>query len=334
MKQIILGIHGLGNKPSKSILEKWWLKSIKEGLDRIDKERLTIPFELVYWADVIHPEPYDLNITDKENPLFIEEVYTKGNSEPRVHKATLKSKILRYIEEQLDRVFLNEDLSINFKNVSDKLIHHYFSELETYYDEDCNSLTDPKCNAKNEIQKRLKEVLNKYKDYQILLIAHSMGSIVAFDVLTENSKIKVDTLVTIGSPLGIPVIVSKIFAEQKQKNKNLKKPTVPDTIVSKWVNMSDMEDKVALDHTLNDDFNSNKFGLRAEDLTVVNDYEINNEPNPHKSFGYLRTPEMANVIHQFLRTTKKDSIYQGYKFITDKIKVGLGSVKNGFHRRR
>ena len=321
MKQVIIGIHGLGNKPPKLVLQDWWLKSIKEGLDRINKERLSIPFELVYWADITNSKPYDLSIKDKENPLYIEEVYKKGNPNKVKNHSSIKIKILKYIEEQMDKVFLNDDLSINFKDVTDKLIHHYFKELETYYREDCKSMVNPECNAKSEIQDRLKGLLNKYKGYQILLIAHSMGTIVAFDVLSDLENVKpIDTFITIGSPLGVPVIVGRIFAEQKDKNAHIKKPTTPDNILNCWHNMSDIEDKVALDHTLGDDFEANKYGVSAIDITVVNDYEINNEENHHKSFGYLRTPEMANAIHNFLVTKKRDNIYQNYKVVIDKIK--------------
>ncbi len=31
---IIIGIHGLLNKPAKELLEPWWLEAIEEGLDR------------------------------------------------------------------------------------------------------------------------------------------------------------------------------------------------------------------------------------------------------------------------------------------------------------
>ena len=321
MKKVIVGIHGLGNKPPKAILQDWWLKSIREGLDKINKERVSVPFELVYWADITNAKPLDLSVNDKENPLFIDEVYKKGN-QTRVKKQTsLKVKIIKYIEEQIDKIFLNDDLSINFKDVTDKLIHHYFKELEIYYREDCKSITNPECNVKKDIQDRLKLILKKYKGYQILLISHSMGSIVAFDVLSDIENVKpIDTFVTIGSPLGIPVIVSRIFAEQKNKNRDIQKPSAPDNILKSWYNMSDMEDKVALDHTLNDDFDPNKNGVSAIDVTVVNNYEMNNEENHHKSFGYLRTTEMANIIHKFLTVKKRDRIYQRYCLVIDKIK--------------
>ncbi len=31
MKKVIIAIHGLGNKPSKKILQKWWKEAILEG---------------------------------------------------------------------------------------------------------------------------------------------------------------------------------------------------------------------------------------------------------------------------------------------------------------
>ena len=34
---------------------------------------------------------------------------------------------------------------------------------------------------------------------------------------------------------------------------------------------------------------------------VHNDYESNDIENPHKSYGYLRTPEMAYIIEEFLQ---------------------------------
>ena len=35
---VIIGIHGLGNKPSPPLLAKWWKEAIREGLSRrLDK---------------------------------------------------------------------------------------------------------------------------------------------------------------------------------------------------------------------------------------------------------------------------------------------------------
>ena len=54
MSKIIIGIHGLGNKPPHDTLHKWWLKSICEGLQKINKLDYTPDFALVYWADILN----------------------------------------------------------------------------------------------------------------------------------------------------------------------------------------------------------------------------------------------------------------------------------------
>ena len=39
---------------------------------------------------------------------------------------------------------------------------------------------------------------------------------------------------------------------------------------------------------------------------IVNDYEVDNRKNPHKSFGYLRTPEMSKILNDFINMKKKN----------------------------
>src|SRR5712691_10825698 len=53
---IIIGIHGLTNKPPKETEESWWADSLAEGLRRNRGASERPPFELAYWADKRHPE--------------------------------------------------------------------------------------------------------------------------------------------------------------------------------------------------------------------------------------------------------------------------------------
>ena len=334
MKQIIIGIHGLGNKPSAHILKEWWLKSIKEGLENTGKSRNNIPFELVHWADILNEDPLDMNVKENDDPLHISEPYVQGTSTKRDDDASMRIKVLQYIEDQLDKIFLNNDFTINFKNVTDKIIHRYFTELDTYYGENSTSIIDKEFTAKESIQNRLSSLLAKYKNHNILLIAHSMGSIIAFDVLSNLSdQYSINTFVTIGSPLGLPVIGGRIFAEQKLLNSDLTKPATPNSISKNWYNMSDSLDKIALDHTLSDDFDANNIGIKAIDISVYNNYEINNESNPHKSFGYLRTPELATIIDGFLKRKRSDNYYQIYKSLQKSISDKLNTFKNILKRK-
>ncbi|VGO21012.1 hypothetical protein [Pontiella sulfatireligans] len=308
MKKIIIAIHGLGNKPDAALLRASWLKAIGEGLARRGKQKLNIPFEMVYWADISYPAPLSPEIDAPSDPLFLAEPYTASpeQSQKRRH---LHAFALKFIETHLDRLFLKKDLSETFPGASAKMMAHHFSELDFYYTDECRSLKNEDCSAKAAIQARLRDTLQTYAGYEILLLSHSMGSIIAFDVLWDPSvNFKIHTLVTMGSPLGLPPIVARNFKAQQSLFPELKQPTAPECVWPHWYNLSDLRDTVALDHTLRDDYAANSKGLRAIDLLAANDYEVNSHPNPHKSYGYLRTPETARIIKAFLTSRRHDFI--------------------------
>jgi hypothetical protein len=121
------------------------------------------------------------------------------------------------------------------------------------------------------------------------------------------------------------VIVGRIAALRKSKGLKTIKPAVPEGITDSWINMSDLRDRIALDHTLEDDYQANSRGLRVRDIYVFNDYEMDGNPNPHKSFGYLRTPEMAEIIDGFLEGGR-GNLYRGYRYLVTRVSIGIRSI--------
>ena len=159
--------------------------------------------------------------------------------------------------------------------------------------------------VQKEVRERLRSVIEKHNNKDILLIAHSMGTIIAYDVLTQYIKeFNIDTLVTIGSPLGIPYIVNKIKGEEGIELSEYKMKT-PDNICNHWYNFADKEDLVGMNINLSDYYTENDLKINADSKLVYNDYSINGNKNPHKSYGYLRTPEVANIIYKFLTKDEK-----------------------------
>lgn len=309
MGKIIIGIHGLGNKPSKKILEGWWKQSIEEGLKNYLGYTKDFQFELVYWADVFYNEPLNPLENDPDHPLFIEEIYTPSPTDfvPTPHP--IRQKILDVLEEQLDKIFLNDDLTVNFSFISDNIIRSYFKELDGYYEKECDDIADIKCRARDIIRDRTAYIIKKYANDEILIIGHSMGSIIAYDVLSFTiPEVNINTFITIGSPLGLPVIRAKIAAESYLNHITPIKLQTPPNVYNQWINYSDLEDKIALIYNLTDKFDSNKYGIHVKNIVVDNNYKVNDHENPHKSFGYLRTPEMAGSILNFLMSEKPNFI--------------------------
>ena len=74
---LIIGIHGLANKPEKNILSDWWRTSITEGLAK--NESVSSPqfdFEMVYWANHLYK-----NHLHMDDEFHFDQLY---NSEPYV----------------------------------------------------------------------------------------------------------------------------------------------------------------------------------------------------------------------------------------------------------
>ncbi|RDH87732.1 MAG: hypothetical protein DIZ78_04065 [endosymbiont of Escarpia spicata] len=270
MSNVIISIHGLANKPPEETLAEWWEQAMLEGLQKNAGITLdSLNFHSVYWADTMYATP------DQDPDAY--------------HKAedgTLK----RYDDGWLDIVRAKAS-SINGKiwdsakelfgidKIADKVLEKKLQDLHKYY-------TDSE--LREELRKRLKTVILDNRGDRIMLVAHSMGTIIAYDVLRqlgkEDPNIKIDHFVTIGSPLGLPHVKYKISEES---------PLVrTPSIVKKWTNLADRRDPVAIDTHLADDYDSNEDGVKVRDDLVINGWgKIH-----HKSYGYLRTPEFTDLL--------------------------------------
>ncbi|MGD9489474.1 MAG: hypothetical protein AB7W47_15755 [Calditrichaceae bacterium] len=319
-ERIVIGIHGLNNKPPRELLHLWWKQAIQEGLARIGHHEELFTLEIAYWANLLHPEPLNPNIKDAKNLLYIEAPYVRGNPDSVKVKPNLKKKrMLDKIERRLDEMFFDEDSFLNYDFISDLIIRNMFKDLDIYYNRDCPVKTNFGLCAREAIRIELADLLIRHRNKKILLIAHSMGSIIAYDVLTQVvPDIQIDTMITIGSPLGLPSIQKKIFEEQGKEYRVEKQVSTPENIQKNWYNFSDLDDKVAINYNLADDFKKNSRDVGPQDFIVVNDYIYNDEKNNHKSYGYLRTPEVANEIYRFLRpekTTFAETVRTNFKEI-------------------
>jgi len=129
-----------------------------------------------------------------------------------------------------------------------------------------------------------------------MLIAHSLGSIIAYDVLRVAGRtlpgLRISHFVTIGSPLGLTEVKEIVAAPLR----------VPQC-VARWSNFADPRDRVARwDTRLSNDYRPNSGGVTISDHLVVNGYlSPSGKSNPHKIYGYLRTPEVSELIASFAR---------------------------------
>lgn len=143
----------------------------------------------------------------------------------------------------------------------------------------------------------LRPMLERQED--VLLIGHSLGSVIAYDTLWELSrqdgvKGKVDFL-TLGSPLGMHYVQRRLLGMGGQATKSY-----PDRI-RRWINLSAEGDVAALNRNFNESFHTMlEQGLveSIEDHShgIYNFFRSDEGLNCHRSYGYLVNPAVGSII--------------------------------------
>ena len=296
--KLIIGVHGLGNKPPKDKLENWWKQAIIDGLRFNGYPESNFKFELVYWADIMHPDPIDVNADITSKQPFTE-VYSSIDYSDQKEDLSYTARAKEYLEKYYGKFIVNEVLSLKYPTLTELFIYLHLRDLKTYFALETVPCDGKDVPAKEVIIDRFLDCLNKHKDKKIILIAHSMGTIIVQDALIEHlPEIDIDTYVTIGSPLGQRYVLNKYEIEHTQTLKN--KLVVPEQITNRWYNFSDPDDQVALNNQLTSLYAANSKNVKIEDQIVKNLFASEGVKNPHKSYGYLRTPEFSKVINSFL----------------------------------
>ncbi len=306
MANVIIGIHGLGNKPPEDLLGKWWKAAMAEGLRNSGHDTAMFSLRLAYWADILYDKRQDPDEKNPASPYFMDEKYNEAARDFTGEDYTTRKKVIDFLGRQMNRIFLNEDLTLNYSSITDTLMRRYFNDLKVYYSGDILDLkSNESFRAGELIRERLHSLLKAHRNEEIMLISHSMGTIIAYDVLTFLAPdIRINTFVTMGSPLGLPVIISRIAAEGSPEGIYNKRLTTPPGVIRNWYNFSDLHDKVSFNYKLSDHYSGNAHDVKPIDILIVNNYESNGVRNPHKSFGYLRAPEFSEILNEFILSEK------------------------------
>jgi len=321
MKTVLIGIHGLQNKPAKDLLTNWWMEAIAEGFEVVNLPTPRFSFEMAYWAKHLHTHPQSPDIINTSDPHFLKEPYIPGNFfGPRDHRRFSK-ELKTEIHQQLMQLIAGESGFMNINIISNAILHRMFVELDIYFHGTLNGTHGESRPAREVIRNELLQVLLKHTGKKICLIAHSMGTIISYDVLTHcKNAPPVDTFITCGSPLGFPVIRKKIQQELGCSVHDETSLPTPEKITHRWVNFSDKDDVTCLNYNLRNHYHANSQGVRPFDRIVYNNYEYNGVKNPHKIFGYLRTLDVTQALNSFL-TIENAGFFQRLGWIITPPKV-------------
>lgn len=142
------------------------------------------------------------------------------------------------------------------------------------------------------------------EQHPVMLIGHSMGSIIAYDALWQLSHeyadpVRIDLLLTMGSPLGQRLIQKKINGHADVGRRRYP------TIVRTWKNIFAAGDLTAIDPWFANDFEEMTDMDLVEDIEddeIWNSYRLNGELNVHSEYGYLANEKTAQIVVDWWRT--------------------------------
>jgi hypothetical protein len=141
------------------------------------------------------------------------------------------------------------------------------------------------------------------RDERVLLISHSLGSVIAYDSLWELSREAgsadcIDLLVTLGSPLATR------FIRKALKGADRPPPERYPANIRRWANFSARGELVALHPRLEPFFRGMVEGGLVEaiedHIDLYNHFHDAAGINPHRSYGYLIHAEVASLIGDWL----------------------------------
>jgi hypothetical protein len=305
--QTVLLIHGRSHQPSATNLLRHWRTALERGLERDfpngpDLNKTLV--QLVYYGDLLealHPEnTYSpaTELADQEKVL--KSLIARKNSKQfrRVHYEALPGKS-SFKEFRADiSAPLTSVLGMGRKRISKVM-----PELIDYWDN--------RNNFQEQVQQRFTALLQPALDRgdRILVIAHCLGSVVAYDTFWKLSRqeiagdqqARVDTWITIGSPVADDYIRHRL-AGGKHHESHEGRVTYPD-LINHWINIAAEDDYYCHDETVANDFAamlSDHLLVQIDDYHIYNLAEHFGQSNPHGALGYLVHPRISHLLAEWL----------------------------------
>lgn len=293
----IIFVPGKNPKPTAEQHENLLWRVLIEGVKRAspdvvnDLSKHKDNFELAAWNYLYYHETKDIN---RDLPWIDALQNQHGPTEKDIAEAnTTHYKFLRILYSIIDHIpFLLRLVPGVLKSTA--------AEVRRYFKNDHYIASNVRKVLKDQLRPLLKN------NEKVLLIGHSLGSVIAYDVIwelshVENIPTKVDLFLTLGSPLGMNYVQSRVKGSDYQNEK--KYPTN----IKRWVNISAEGDITALDRVFADDFEEMKKLNLIDDIEdhcngIYNFFRNEEGLNAHRSYGYLVNPAVGKVIADWWMT--------------------------------
>jgi hypothetical protein len=305
-------VHGRGPKPDAASLEALWRTALRSGIERCERDHLSAfdaaIHEFVFYGDVLNDvlrpiEPdYDpaLDLADRRHALErLRAMKRKAfGSRAAYERLPGRSSIGEFIADAALPVMRRFSLSDGVFSRVVPDVHRYLVDRD---------------GVGQHVRSRIASALEAAftRGGEVVLVAHCLGSVAAFDVLWSLSRAdnpalrgaRVRLFVTLGSPLGDETVKAQLLGSRHEG-----RARYPSNIVQ-WVNIAAEDDWISHDNEIANDFQDM---LKLKLLSRIDDHKIHNfairygKSNPHSAIGYLIHPRVARTLASVLPATTRD----------------------------
>jgi hypothetical protein len=298
----IIYVPGKNPKPRSAEHREMLWHTLLEGVRRVEPELLpdliehADNFKLIAWNYLYYQSHED----HTDQTQWIEAVIQKqAPTERDIREAKAwKHKLDKAIYKALDQL-------PSLIQVLPRVARLTAEELDRYFKNENKIASQVREQLKQELRPLLEE------GHKVLLIGHSLGSVIAYDTLWALSQLehhpgKIDLFLTIGSPLGMNYVQKRLLGSN-YKDHHKKYPSN----IRNWVNISAVGDITPLDRSLAEDYKEMLKPGMTESIKdyskgIYNYFRNENGLNFHRSYGYLVNPAVGKVIANWWKDSAKN----------------------------
>lgn len=316
-------IHGRDKKPVCEVMEGLVRKSLAAGLRRVDEdtasmlEKGAVKLTFVYYGDINNRLLLERQDMKPREDYWIKQ-HGKWYVRPDFYEEDLQRLIARptaELNKEAYKELVRDQPWITFKDELAGAVSPFLSLFDMSYRAirkllpDLGAYLDSRVvgsQIRERLQAPLGKALNDGED--VMLISHSMGCMVAYDVLWKFSRMseykqlwqrRVQVWLTIGNPLGEPSVLNGLYDSNEPEDGRYP------TNVNKWININAVDDYIAHDQTIADDFRPMISRQLVQELSdgpaIYNLWKDNKgRCNPHNLFGYLNHPDVASQVARWI----------------------------------
>lgn len=292
---LILYIPGMLPKPRPEVHKAQLQRCLLAGIRRTDADTADAiaenpsAFDIVSWT-------FDFYGTDRDESIDLPDIVSalaKGRPDEQdiIEASHWKRRLTHALYNIADR------LPFLIPRLANEAVEVHIRDLRRYV------------NDENDIAEHIRRLLKvpleaaAASKRPVLLLAHSMGSVIAWDALWELSRrdgkpVPLDHWLTLGSPLGGHYLQRRLLGLAEEGERRY-----PDNIRT-WTNIASIGEMTALDRTLRDDFSPMiELGLVEDivDIEIFSFYRVGGSLNVHNEYGYLMHETTGAVVSRWWR---------------------------------